>query len=390
MPHGDSHRLYTLVLPGGSRGDTTGIGGRNTAQITPLSAGTSTTESISVEPGQFELTGYFRGRGADRLTKQLEELFSASGYESVPFVSLGAKREDDGYYTLESIDAEPVEEAARGYLHRYTATLEEAGTRRSSFRSVEIAVDSAPNPLGTTEESVIGVPAAATDSLTRWYDYSANTLTPATPTTTVATEFSDVELFDVAAAPSPTAAALVYDLPYTNQGKTDVRVWDDRDRGLTAKTDADSVVQWARVFVASHEYQGRPVVSNGRFRVLLNEDPATRSGVQAERWDPGASRWTSVALGSNPEGWALIDADLTRIGAAAVRAQLLFRAEDGTQAPLNTRLSRGEDVLLFSTPPNAPAATPVSLRDLMEPIASDRLQTAGESLGLRAREEVRR
>lgn len=388
MPHGDSHRLYTLVLPGGSRGDTTGIGGRNTAPITPLSTGTSTTESISVDPGQFDLTGYFRGRGADRLTKQLKELFSASGYEAIPFFALGVEREDDGYYTLGSIDAEPVEETARGYLHRYTATLEEAGTRRSSLRSVELTVDSVANDFGTTEEAFVGVPVAA--SLQRWYDERANTLTQATPADTVTTEFGDVALYDVATAPSTTDAALVYDLPYEEQGKVDVRVWDDRDTGLNAKTDADGVVQWARVFVTSHEYRGRPVLSNGRLRVLCDEDPTVVSGVTAERWDTANSTWSSVSLGSNPDGWRVIDVDVVAIGPAAVDAQLLFENAAGTQHALNARLTRGDNTILWTNPPNEDDQTPTALRDVLDPIASTDLQTGGESLGLRAREEVRR
>jgi len=384
-------QLYRLPIPEDAQTELRRQTRRRTAEIAPLS-GTATGKSIAPKPGQYRLRGDYRGRLAGVMAQELEELFDSKGYDKVCFFAVGDDVERDGYYVLREMDTSPAAPQSTGTLHSFDGVMEPAGTRRSSLRSVEITVDGIPNPLGTTEQALIGVPAAATDSLTRWYDESANTLSEATPTQTVATEFGDVALYDVAAAPSPTAAALVYDLPYQDQGKTDVRVWDDRDTGLDAKTDTDGVVQWARVFTTSHEYQGRPVVSNGRLRVLLEEDPAAQPGIQAERWDAANDQWSSVtpAPNGNPDGWAVVDADLTRIGPAAVRAQLLFRAADGTTAPLNARLSRGEEVIAFSPPPNAPAATPVSLQDLLEPIASGRLQTAGESLGLRAREDIRR
>ena len=384
-------RLYTLSIPTDAQLETGRQVRRRTASISPLGDGTAIGQSIAPEPGSVRLAGSYRGDLADVMAREYEELHDADGYGAVPlFATEGESTDRDGYYVLEEADTAPAAPQSEGVLHSFSSRLELSGSRSSHFRAVEITVDAVDNPLGTTEEARIGVPAAATDSLTRWYDYSANTLTDATPTETVATEFGDVALYDVASAPSTTSAALVYDIPYAEQGKTDVRVWDDRE--TSSKTDAEDVVQWARVFITAHEYQGRPVVSNGRLRVLLDEDPTTQPGLQAERWDDATSEWASVALApeGNPDGWALVDADLTHIGPAAVEAQLLFRADDGTQAPLNARLSRGANTILFATPPNAPDATPVSLREVVEPIASNRLQTAGESLGLRAREDIRR
>jgi hypothetical protein len=384
-------RLYTLSIPTDAQLETGRQVRRRTASISPLGDGTAVGQAIAPEPGSLRLVGSYRGALADVMAREVEELADADGYEAVPLFTTGGDNTDrDGYYVVQEADTGAAAPRAEGALHTFSSRLELSGSRNSHFRSVEITVDSVANDFGTTEEARIGAPSQA--SLVRWYDERANTLTQATPADTVTTEFGAVDLYDVASAPSTTSAALVYDLPYADQGKTDVRVWDDRDKGLAAKTDAEGVVQWARVFVTSHEYQGRPVVSNGRLRVLLDEAPAAQPGLQAERWDASSSQWASVTLApeGNPDGWALVDADLTHIGPAAVEAQLLFRAADGTQAPLNARLSRGADVLLFATPPNAPAATPVSLREVVEPIASERLQTAGESLGLRARSEVRR
>jgi hypothetical protein len=383
-------RLYTLSIPTDAQLETGRQVRRRTASISPLGDGTAVGQSIAPEPGSLRLVGSYRGQLADVMAREYEELHDADGFGEVPLVADDESTDRDGYYVLQEADTAPAAPQSEGVLHTFESRLELSGTRKSHLRSVEITVDAVDNPLGTVEEAYVGVPAAA--SLVRWYDVTANTLTDATPTTTVATEFGAVDRYHVAAAPSTTSAALVYDLPYAEQGKTDVRVWDDRGTDLASKTDADGVVQWARVFVTSHEYQGRPILSNGRLRVLFDEDPTTQPGLQAERWDASSSQWAGVALApnGNPDGWALVDADLTRIGPAAVEAQLLFRASDGTQAPLNARLSRGADVLLFATPPNAPAATPVSLQDVVGPVASDRLQTAGESLGLRSREEVRR
>ncbi|MFA1612059.1 hypothetical protein [Halobellus rubicundus] len=361
---------------------------RNTAAISKLT-GQSTSEPISLAPGEIRFEFLRSGKLAAKLAREAEELFDAQGYEHVPLFSTASETKTDGYYVLKSADERPLDPASER-VHRIDGVLRHAGTRQSHLRTVEITVDTVDNPLGTTEEAYVGVPATAT--LTRWYDYSGHTLTQATPAQTVATEYGDVELYDVASAPSTTSAALTYDLPYADQGAADVRVWDDRETDLASKTDAEGIVQWGRVFTSSHEYQGRPIVSNARLRVLFDPDPTAQPGLQAERWDAANSQWSAVALApnGNPDGWALIDADVVTIGPAAVDAQLLFRADDGTEAPLNARLSRGDDVLLFESPPNASDQTPVTLQDLVSPIASDRLQTAGESLGLRAREEVRR
>lgn len=359
---------------------------RNTGAIAKLT-GQSVSKPISLAPGEIRFEWVYAGDGAKQLAQSAEELFDASGYGKVPLFSTGADADLDGYYTLKSADKRPLDPAT-DRLYRVNGILRSAGTRRSSLRSVELTVDSVANDFGTTEEAFVGVPAAA--SLQRWYDERANTLTQATPADTVTTEFGDVNLYDVATAPSTTDAALVYDLPYEEQGKVDVRVWDDREQGLGAKTDAEGVVQYQKVFVTSHEYRGRPVCSNGRLRVLCDEDPTVVPGVTAERWDTANSTWSSVSLGSNPNDWRVIDVDVVAIGAAAVDAQLLFRNDSGTQHALNARLTRGDDTILWTNPPNEDDQTPTALRDVLDPIASTDLQTGGEALGLRAREEVRR
>jgi hypothetical protein len=382
-------RLYTLSIPTDAQLDTGRQVRRRTASISPLGDGTAVGQAIASEPGSLRLVGSYRGALADVMAREVEELADADGYEAVPlFTTEGDNTDRDGYYVVQEADTGAAAPRAEGALHTFSSRLELSGSRNSHFRSVELTVDSVANDFGTTEEAFVGVPAQA--SLVRWYDQSANTLTQATPADTVTTEFGDVALCDVANAPSTTDAALVYDLPYQEQGKVDVRVWDGREQGLGGKTDAEGVVQYQKVFVTSHEYRGRPILSNGRLRVLLDEDPTVVPGVTAERWDTANSTWSSVSLGSNPDEWRVIDVDVVAIGPAAVDAQVLFENGSGTQHALNARLTRGDDTILWTNPPNEDDQTPTALRDVLDPIASTDLQTAGEALGLRAREEVRR
>lgn len=378
--------LYRLPIPEDAQTELRRQTQRRTADISPLGEGAVSSKSIAPEPGTVRLRGSYRGDLAGVMARELQELFESDGFEAVDFAAVTGESARDGYYVLKRMDTSPTAPQSVGTIHEFDGVMEPAGTCRDSLRSVEITVDSLDNDFGTTDAAFVGVPAAAT--LTEWYDVNANTLSDAAVAATVTTEFGDVDLYDVAGAPSSTDAAFVYDLPFAEQGKTDVRVWDDRDQGLGGREDADGVVRWGRVFTTSHEFTGKPILSNGRIRVLFDEDPSVVPGLSVEAYTSGS--WSSVSLGSNSDDWRVVDVDLSTVEPAATTAQVRFRDSSGTEHLLNTRLTRGADDIVFANPELEPDTTPSALQDLLDPVAAPRVKTANERLDIRARSEVRR
>ncbi|MDQ2053228.1 hypothetical protein [Halobellus sp. H-GB7] len=356
---------------------------RNTAQLSKLS-GQSTSKAISLAPGEIRFEFLRAGEYAAKLAQEAKELFDAEGFETVPLYSMGSETETDGYYVLKSADGRPLDPATNR-LHRIDGVLRAAGTRRSHLRSVATTIATQPNDFGNDERARVGVDARATRP--QWKDRTSNATEDATIVTTRTGAFGDVALVDPQASTFE-APTLVYDLPYEHQGAMDVRVWDDRGHGLDGKTDSDGVVQWARVFTTSHEFAGATVLSNGLVRLRCADDAET---IAAERYDAGAGAWTAVALGSSE--WTLVDVGVVSIGPAAVDARLTFA--DRTSSPvayyeLAARVTRGDETIQFTTPGrDAQGGTPAGLLDLLDPIASTSRLTAGESLGLVARDDVR-
>ncbi|WP_363463405.1 hypothetical protein [Halogeometricum borinquense] len=335
---------------------------------------------LSHKPGELRFEFLLGGDGAGRLAAQFSELLD-SDYGVIPFFGVGESTEYDGYYVAHSGQSEPLDATAAGSLQRVGAVLKEAGTRQSHWRSVEMNVSDTQNDItnNPAQSTAVGIPAAAT--LMRWFDPVADEVQPATPSATTATEFGDVAL--VAASDAPTdSSALIYDLPYVESGKTDVRVWDNRG---VAKTDAENVVQWDRVFVPDHDCVGSPVVSNGAIRLTLD----AANGIAAERWVDGSAAWQDVEL--NDSDWSLVDADLVNVAPASMDSQLLFEnSSSGVQHALNMRLGRGRTKVLFTNPSGEDNQTPSGLADYLRPIASDEVETTNASLNLRSRQEVRR
>ncbi|WP_199517563.1 hypothetical protein [Haloferax sp. Atlit-12N] len=370
-------RLYTLK----SRDEATAVLGsdsqRNIASQSSLSGGVSVAEAVSLEPGQIRFEFFVSGEGSDYIANAFKELLN-SDYQEIPFFGVTNETEFDGYYVPESGATRPLDAQVVGEIHRVNAVLSEAGTKASHLRSLAMSLSPVQNDHGNDQSASLTVPATATG--VRWFNSVDGTTTSPTPTNTLSTQFGDVDVFDAAGAPT-TESELVYDVPYADQGKTDCRVWDDR--GVT-KLDADDNVQWAKVFVTSHEFAGNIVVENGLVRLEMDGPTNT---LDVSVWSDGTGQWSSLSLGASD--WQLSDVDLTHIGPVAIEAQLRFEnTTDGSQHAQNMRLARGATKVLFENPDNEAETTPTGLQDLLDPIASKEAQTANESLGLRKRSEV--
>lgn len=375
---------YLVPLPRSGRRDLSTASRRQVANNAPQQSVPSA-KPTGVEPGERTIRGFYRGAFADVLADQLEELAAASskGLERIPvFATDAIEGLSDGYYTVGSATTGPYEEQAAGKLHEYTLSLESVGTRRTHFRAVACDIVTEDNDFGSgAEEPYVGIDARAREGTVRWFDAASETLEAASPVATVTGEFGDVDLYD-ASTPSFDSPRLIYDLPYADEGDVDVVVWDDR--GKSAKTDADGVVQWQRVFSSGHGFAGSLVLSNRRVRLTVDDIAGT---IAAEAYTSGS--WSDVALGTSD--WVPIDIDVVTIGPAAARVQLLFEnTSTGATFPLDAFLYRGWTGVLFARTENHTGATPSGLIDLLSPIASDRLESPGPTATLVERSDVRR
>lgn len=376
-------RLYTQVIINGGLAETTSRTQRNVADVSTITDGPTSVDSVSLQPGEQILRGFYRGSRSELLAKEVEELLASDTITPVPFFGVSEATLEDGYYVARDIQTSPVEPQAAGAVHRFEGALKKTGTRRSHWRAASTTIASLSNDFGNSETPRVGIDTRA--ERPRWFDPEARTFEDASTVATRNAEFGDVDIYDPSSSTysNPT---LVYGLEYAHEGDVDVRVWDTR--GQSSREDANNYRQWRKVYDTRSEFTGDVVIANGIVRLTLDESANT---ITAETWDDGAGSWSAVTLGTSD--WELFDVDLTRIGTARVDAQLTFR--DTTQSPtayyhLDTRLSRGSDAVLFTTPSRSTqGATPPGLVTLLDPIASESIKTPAVEAGLVRRKEVR-
>jgi hypothetical protein len=303
-----------------------------------------------------------------------------------------------------------------------------AGTREDSRRAVRTnpqAINSVYPDASTP--ALVAIPDAATD--VRWYDEASGT-EPASATETVEAEYGTVARYDPAGASfdSPT---LTYDLAFEQDGPTDVRVYDSRDRVKFAATvSGDEANVWTHVFHEGYQFDGSAVIDTGRFRLALGgdlqattgrndsrtvasgetftvadgetvvdegltvEDGATftveadgtyidagdtRSDVAASEWNDNTGAWEPVYI--DPDSpWSLVSWSLTRVRPARTRLRTTW--SDGTsEATLDATFERGADRVVWTTPENA-SAPPQALLDLLQFTARDTDTAAFATQGL--------
>ncbi|WP_135806217.1 hypothetical protein [Halorussus marinus] len=353
-------------------------------------------ESISSEPNEFTVTGQYRGRFAEKLATELEELFDA-GPEigPVPFYGVD-ETPQDGYYSLENIDSnrvDPRTPAAQAFDGRLTFE----GTRENSRRAVSTSVAQVENDFGNDQTALVGLPESATDVW--WFDVESKQTEQVSVVETRAGEHGQVDVVD-ALASSFENPHLIYDAALDAEWRTDIQVWDTR--GHADKTDSNGYVQWGRVFAPSHTFAEDVIVSNRIVRLRLGES------LTVEEYDDSAGAWTEVALGSSD--WMLDGWGVTRIGPARVVVRVRFadaiapaivgqaivgESTVGTTSTNNYQdfeldavLHRGWRRPHWVVPENETPPTPSGLQDLLAPVASGSDYTAAETQGVVSREEV--
>ncbi|MFC4549375.1 MULTISPECIES: hypothetical protein [Halorussus] len=374
--------LYALALPRAGQTQTEQQQRQNLSKHGLLDNDSGVVQHVSSEPGTRALSGVYRGKYAEKMASELEELATAAGDSSLPLAGRGTSTPMDGYYSVEEADVRPADPKAQN-LYRYRLSLAKDGTRASRRRAISTTVVQVENDLGNDQTALVGVPTAAED--VRWSDSESKQTEAVAVVETRSAELGDVDVVD-AKASSFTNPTLVYDVDYTAEADVDVRVWDTQGHG--SKLDGDGYLQWKKVFSTSHDFSGNPVCDNGLVRLTF--DTAANS-LAVEEWDSSTSTWSAVALGTS--NWELAGLDVTEIGLASIEAQVRF--EDPSQSPtaeyyLNMSLKRGWEWPLWTVPENETPPTPSGLQDLLAPVASGSDYDPQEVQTLVDRSEVRK
>jgi len=318
------YKLYTAVLPEASRGQADQRAQRNVSLQGLLGRDSGVVESVSSDPGERILRGHLAGEYADIMATEVRDLGIADGFTEVPLVGEQQETPLDGYYTIESADANQPSSRSQRFW-RYQATLKQAGTRASHFRAVRVQPREVTHPFGSDSTARIAIPDDAQNVL--WVNETTGEASAASPTSDpITAELEQLRRYLLGNSPYPEdQTQLAYDVPLDKIGPVDVRVWDDRDgpkvyRGVGAATVDDATVgdatvngdteavRWQRVFATEHDYSGIPVVENDRLRLEWDEGYALR----AYRWDATDQTYSRVALGSTD--WRLLDVNIRRIG----------------------------------------------------------------------------
>ncbi|GGO01861.1 hypothetical protein [Haloarcula pellucida] len=365
-------QAYVLPLPRVGQRPPSDTTQKNLSALGVLGSDSGAVEPISTEPGTQEIRGYYRGRYAWKLARELKELASVDG--AIPIY--GARDSDaDGYYAIDRVEADAVEAQAADWLQQYTLAITREGSRANKRRAVRTNRGQVDHPFGNATTAEVGVPAAATQ--VQWLDReTGDTSTPSLVATRSA-ELGDVEIYDLQAAPYANAT-LTYDLDYASMGDVDVRVWDYR--GVGSRTDSDGVVAAAKVFSTAHEYAGERVISNGLVRLRVDQSPA----LSVERWDDANSTWTTQSLGTS--SWSVTDIDIRHIGMARADARVVF-SDGSSEYPLDVSVKRGwTDPLWMEV--DGEGGTKPGVKDLLDPAASGQIYDPGADQGLVAREVV--
>lgn len=369
--------VYAVPAPRSTQRNPRSRASRQQAVQALLQGDTGSVEATGVNPSDQRLEGQYRHALAEKLATELKELANAGSIEAIPFFGIDERSPEDGYYTLSNATVSRVDGRV-GVFQRFEASFTEIGTRASHRKEIATDVADVSHPFGNDQTALVGVPAQA--SKVQWFDSETGAKAEPTLVATRSGEHRDVDVYD-ARAPAIENPSLVCDLPYEEAGWCDPRVWDTS--GEASRTDDDGLVQWQKVFVASHDYQGQAVLENELVWLAFDE---SAQSLTVRQWD--GTSWTDVALGDSD--WELFDVDVREIGLASVTAVVEFRdptADPTAYYPLKLRLKRGWEWPLW-TEIGGEGGTPPGLVDLLDPVASGSAYDPGESQGLRKRSEL--
>lgn len=382
-----NYRLYTVSVTERSLTRGSKQRGREVSDLGALANGSTSVTPLGLSAGEQTQRAQYGGYNDHVLGEMLSELAQAPDIDSVPYYGVqpdgGLERTpENGYYSV-SRAAGSNPDPRRSDFPTEELTMKRLGTRSSHWRRLASKPTLVENQFGNGTAEEVAVPAAA--EKVQWWDGDISTEV-ASPASTVATEFGDADVY--LASDSPYSSAdLIYELPYTEEGRTDTAVWDDRGHGdKTSSLDDERVLEWQKVFHRDHEFEGSVVLSNGRARLTVDEPSGS---VSAESWSSGS--WSPVSL--SPNGWEVLDLDLTRVGCALVEAVVVFvDTADGSTYRLDMALARGADWPVWYVPENlvdAQGGVPSGLESWLDPVASDRLVMMNPDQGLVKRSEVR-
>jgi len=380
----DDYQLYVLVVPEATRAQQSQDSQQNLSIQGLLSSPTGAATPISSEPTDQRLRGDYVGQYASKMATELKELGTNGTIDAVGLTGQTGETPIDGYYTAQSVNTEPRSAQSRSLI-RYDLALREKGTRSTHRRELTTERRELSHPFGNDVTGYVAVPAAAEG--VRWLDPETDATADATPSTTRSAELGRIAEYRLSDAPYQ-SPSLVYDIGYSDEGATDVRVWDTRG---TSKLDGDGNLQWAKVFDPSHGFTAEAVIDSGLVR--LRADPSADPGISVEEYDASAGAWASLSLPSSD--WTLAELDIAerqsqRLGTARVDAWTRWRdTTTGATYPLDLTVHRGWPSIQFSRVPDSTSPVPSGLESLLSPAASDRIVTPQPVRDLRPREAIR-
>lgn len=397
-----TRQLYTQVIPGGSVSGSESAQQRSVSSQKAVSGGQPSVRSTGTAPNVRRLEGSFRGRDSELMAVELEELFSASNIEEVPYFSRGGPPTPslNGYYALNQVGRKPGDPRRRN-VHQFDGEITKIGTQKSHWRAVDIIQQSvaSANPFSDGSELLVGVPSTASKLF--WYDSTTGYREPASVQTTRNHEFGDIDLTDPATVgQADPANNLLYELSYEEEGKSDVRLWDTLDRPksgavVSSSTQVGSAtvgaveadVRWQKVFLTDHRFEGYSAFENGLFRLVLDDEAGRLEGYE---WNDTTGDFVRVPTGNDLETF---EVDVTHIGTARIEAQVVL--EDTSQGsgnplyPLELILARGAERPLWLETDNGRGPNSTVINEL-DPIASGADTFWQPRKTLVTKEEVRR
>jgi hypothetical protein len=347
--------LYTIVLPGDALTEQSHGSESAVQRLETVNADFGSSIQTGSQPSQSPLRGQMRGAYADGMAQEIDEIASNSDIKEVVLRGKNDTIPQAGYYTVRSGGMNEVDPRSDN-LQGYNVDLDEIGTRKSHYRTVESTIESVNCPYSASLSAYVAMPHNATNP--RWFNPETGESEEASPATSQrVTEYGDVTIFDANSDPSFGADPhLVYDVDYGEEGFADARVYDDRGR---SKFDNGNRA-WDRVFSTAHDYRGEVVLSNGIVRVYLDE---ANNNMSFEEYSFGS--WGSGSL--NASTWTFREISVRSIGQVSVETQMVFY-DSGTYYHLNAALRRGADGIFFTVPSNE-ASIPADLEDKLEPLS---------------------
>jgi hypothetical protein len=370
--------LYALTIPSGIQVRAEQRQQKNQARQGVLGSDTGNVESIANEPGERPLTVEYPGKFARKRAAELREM-AAGLSQPLPFYGISEQTPEDGYFAVSGLDRGGPVDPRSGKFQRARVSLTREGSPASHFRRIQTAPAQVNHPFGSDTSAPVGVPATA--KKVRWFQPTTKSTAIPTVQTTRTTEGGDVDILDANSAPYD-QPELLYELPFIEEGLTDVRVFDTD--GNNARVNGDGALQMQKVFSTSHEYAGVPDIGNNLIRVRPDETKSGGSSLLTVRFSNGSYNFQSLPSSS----WSVFDWDIRTIGLATAAGVAEF--SDGTNFhTLRWRLHRGAENFLFGTDDPIPSG----LQTLLGPISADHtLDPFGgiqaTPTGLRSREEV--